>query len=102
MNSTSVDVKFLGAREFAFKPNPNLLRETFERGKPLVIRVNATLNHVGRLSGEYALLIGGLNPDVDSVNGALVLKNPNCFPLMVNVSIKYLSDNGWRGATRHT
>lgn len=95
VNSTSVDITFFGAREFAFKPSPDLLREAFERGKPLVIHVNATLNHVGRLSGEYALLIGGLNPDVSSVNGTIVLKNPNCFPLTVNVSIKYLGGYGW-------
>ncbi|MEM3104946.1 MAG: signal peptidase I [Candidatus Bathyarchaeia archaeon] len=95
VNSTSVDVTFLGEREFTFKPSPNLLREAFEGGKPLLIHVNATSNHVGRLSGEYTLLIGGLNPDVSSVNGAIVLKNPNCFPLKVNISIKYLSGYGW-------
>lgn len=95
VNSTRVDVTFLGEREVAFKPSPDLLRESFEHRKPLLIQVNATLNHVGSLSGEYTLLIGGLNIDVSCVNEVLVLKNPNCFPLTVNVSIKYLSGYGW-------
>lgn len=100
VNSTEVSAVLLSAREIAFKPSPDLLRRAFESGRPLAIAVNATLNNVGRMQGEYALLVGGLDPGVGTANGTLIIKNPNCFPIALNVSIRYLHNGTWLWSNR--
>ncbi|MEL9999737.1 MAG: signal peptidase I [Desulfurococcaceae archaeon] len=95
VNSTPVDTVSAFEREYSFKPSPELLREAFENGLPLVIEVDAVLNHAGRLTGKYDLLVGGLNPELSAVNGVLVARNSNCFPIAINVSIRYY-DGGWK------
>lgn len=95
VNSTGVEILQAAEREVVFRPDPDLVREAFERGKPLCIEVKATLNHVGRLSGEYTLLVGGRDPEISGVDGALIIRNPNCFPLSISTSIRYLAEGSW-------
>lgn len=89
------EVVSLSEREVVLAPDLDLLREAFESGRPLRITVEAALNEVGRLVGEYDLLVGGRDPEVGAERGALVVRNPNCFPVAVNVSLRYY-EGGWR------
>ncbi|MEM0368852.1 MAG: S26 family signal peptidase [Desulfurococcaceae archaeon] len=95
VNSVVVDYVVLYAKEVVIKPSPSLLRESFEYRKPLLIAVRASLNNVGSLFGEYDLYVGGVDPGVSVANGTLVIKNLNCFPVAVNVSIRYLDSGSW-------
>ncbi|MEM4622840.1 MAG: signal peptidase I [Desulfurococcaceae archaeon] len=95
VNSTSVNVASLSEREVVFKPGLNLLKEAFEHRKPLLIEVNAVLNNVGKLTGEYTLLIGGEDPVISNIDNAISIENNNCFPISINISIRYLRGNEW-------
>ncbi|MEM1721030.1 MAG: signal peptidase I [Ignisphaera sp.] len=95
VNSTKVDIVDFSSREIVVKPSEDLLRKAFEYREPLVIKIEALLNRVGRLSGEYPILIGGLDPQISFVNGTLIARNFNCFPITINISIRYLDNNSW-------
>lgn len=92
--SLTVEVVSVGEREVTFKPSPDVLEEAFRLGE-LHIEVHAQLNGIGRLHGRYSLRVGGLNPEVSSFSGAALIRNPNCFPLRLHVSIRYY-DTEWR------
>lgn len=81
--------------EIQLKSNLQLLGEVFENGTPLRIEVSAVLNHAARLYGEYELPVSGVNPEITSLNGVLVVRNHNCFPLRVHVSLRYY-DGEWK------
>lgn len=95
VNSTEANAILVAEREVVVEPDPNLLGRAFEHGSPLLVEIKATLNHVGRLTGKYAALIGGVNPEISSVNGTLLVWNPNCFPLSLNVPIRYRIGDTW-------
>lgn len=95
VNGKPADVVSLGDREITLKPDPLLLSESFERGTPLHIAVQAFFNHAVRLMGEYSMLVGGRNPEIAPFNGALLVRNANCFPIRVKVSVLYFDDD-WR------
>lgn len=95
INQTVVEAILINGKEIALKPTPEQLRKSFETGIPLRIAVNASLNHIGRLKGEYEALIGGLDPDIRVDEKVLVIKNPNCFDIHIDASIKYLDNGKW-------
>lgn len=95
VNSTDAEIIVIDGREVILRPGINLFREAFEYRRPLLIDVRASLSSVGRLTGEYTTLIGGYNPELSNANGVLFISNPNCFPLHVNVSLKYFSNGEW-------
>lgn len=95
INQTIVETILLNGKEVDLKPPLELLRKAFETGKPLHVAVNASLNHIGVLKGEYEALIGGLDPEIRVENGVLLISNPNCFTIHLDVSIKYLDGGRW-------
>lgn len=100
VNSAAASIALYNGREVVVEPDADLLREAFEYGRPLVVRVEALLSNVGRLSGEYTVLVGGMDPQLSTVGGALVVRNPNCFPITVNTSVRWLGDRGWLWVNR--
>lgn len=95
VNSTSIELIQLADKEVSFKPKNTLLNQAFENGKPLLIEVKASLNRVARLNGKYTLLVGGKNPELRNLNGILLVSNLNCFPVSINVSLKYTIGDHW-------
>lgn len=95
VNSTEADIIILGEREIVFKPPGELLRQAFEQHRPLLIEVRAELNRVGRLVGNYTLLVGGRDPELSVSGGSLIIRNPNSFPISISISIKYSRGGGW-------
>ncbi|MEM4613609.1 MAG: signal peptidase I [Ignisphaera sp.] len=101
VNSVYLDVLWFGEREVVIRPPPELLGHSFEYRRPLVIEVYAQLNRIGRLLGNYTLLVGGRDLEPAVQNGVLFIKNPNCFPVTANVSVRYSDGAVWSWAN-HT
>lgn len=95
VNSEPAVIVRLDAREVVIRPSHLALSRSFMNGEPVRVEVQATLNHRGRLAGEYTLVLGGAGPEVYVSDGRLILRNPNCFPIRVNVSVRYYSDE-WK------
>lgn len=95
VNSTPAEVVSVSGGTLVMKPNPDMLRASFETGAPLEIRVDGEFNDVVWLSGRYEVLIGGLNPELSVSNSTLLVYNPNCFPVTVDVAVKYLVKDAW-------
>ncbi|MEM4717522.1 MAG: S26 family signal peptidase, partial [Desulfurococcaceae archaeon] len=95
VNSTRVDVYTYNHVELMIKPTMSLLREAFEQHKPLVVNIEAQIIDIGELKGEYTLLIGGKDPEFNSIDSGLLVVNPNCFPIGLNISFKHRLENKW-------
>lgn len=100
VNSTPASMILASERELLVRPSPLQLKEAFELGRPLIVEVEAELNHVGRMRGEYAVIVGGLNPELSVADGALIVGNPNGFPVTLNVSIRYYDGASWAWSNR--
>ncbi|MEM1668261.1 MAG: signal peptidase I [Thermofilaceae archaeon] len=95
VNSTSATVLSIKDRELVAEPDHSLLSRAYETGLPLEVKVEAELNGVARLSGRYRVLIGGYDPVVNVSGNNLLVYNPNCYPVRVNVSMRYLANGAW-------
>lgn len=95
VNGTPADVVGLESKEIRVRPRKDLLGKAFESGKHLTVSVVARLNEVGTLVGNYTVPIGGVDPEVRSEGGLLLIRNPNCFPVSVVVSIRCGSGDSW-------
>ncbi|MEM1636068.1 MAG: signal peptidase I [Thermosphaera sp.] len=95
VNGTPATVLSVKGRELVAEPDPSLLSRAFETGLPLEVKVEAELNGVARLSGRYHVLIGGYDPVVSATGSMLSVQNPNCYPVRVNVSVRYLVHSAW-------
>ncbi|MEM1780236.1 MAG: signal peptidase I [Desulfurococcaceae archaeon] len=95
VNSTPVEIISVLDKTVIVKPDHELLRRAFENGVPLEIWVEGEFNNVAWLSGRYELLVGGLSPELSVVNGVLIAKNPNCFPVVIDIAMRYLVNNTW-------
>ena len=64
----------------------------------LNVTVAAQLTRMGRLSGSYTVFVPLWEPLVRLENGSLILENPSCFPLKVNVTWEWAERAGemWR------
>ncbi|MEM1831536.1 MAG: signal peptidase I [Desulfurococcaceae archaeon] len=62
------------------------------------VQVVAQLNHVGKLTGNYTIKVYPKPLSVAASNGSLIIKNPNGFPVAVNITFKYAYGVGerWR------
>ncbi|MEM4601860.1 MAG: signal peptidase I [Desulfurococcaceae archaeon] len=80
---------------------PREVAQRLNNESSLNVSVYATLNHVGRLEGNYAVRAYPRHLEVKAVNGSLQFYNPNCFPVFVNVSLKYAYGVGdaWKNAS---
>ncbi|MEM1515310.1 MAG: hypothetical protein QXH24_04590, partial [Candidatus Bathyarchaeia archaeon] len=76
--------------------------EIGERGWASVY-VAASLNHVGRLAGNYTVKIYPKPLNVGASNGSLLIVNPNGFPIRVNITFKYAYSVGdqWKHFSTH-
>lgn len=95
INSTQADIVSILDREIIVKPDPMLLKKAFEERKPLHIEVRAVFNGNIKLEGGYDLLVGGVDPEISSEDGVILVRNLNCFPITVNISIRYYLDGAW-------
>ncbi|MEM0473016.1 MAG: signal peptidase I [Sulfolobales archaeon] len=95
VNGALAEVVSISWREVVVRPDPRLLQGAFEGRRPLLVEVEAELNYVGRLYGRYNLLVGGANPELSVINGVLLVRNPNCFPIAVDVAVRYLVNSTW-------
>jgi signal peptidase I len=97
VNNVSSTTLF-NATHIIVHPPGELLADIYRGSGDAVIAVNATLNNIGRLSGSYVIKVFGEEPQIRPVNGSLVIYNPNCFPLSLNVSFQYAYRAGeaWR------
>ncbi|MEM2607469.1 MAG: signal peptidase I [Candidatus Bathyarchaeia archaeon] len=95
VNSTPAEVVSVFDKTVVVKPDPELLRKAFESGTSLQISVEAEFDNVARLNGRYEVLVGGSNPELSVVNGVLVVRNPNCFSVAIDIAVRYLVNNAW-------
>ncbi|MCX8142533.1 MAG: signal peptidase I [Candidatus Nezhaarchaeota archaeon] len=100
VNGVPVKVLWFSEREVVLQPPLELLGEAFELHKPLQITVEARLNMIGKLSGNYTTLVGGWDLQVSPVDGLLYVRNPNCFPVSARVSIRYSYGGEWMWLNR--
>jgi len=85
-------------------PPLEVISEVYEEGGELEVSLTAGLNNVGKLTGEYSVRVTGEPVLARAVNGSLLLYNPNCFPVRVNVSFQYAYRVGdtWRFTDNET
>lgn len=95
VNSTPAMVLSISGRTIVVKPDSRLLRTAFETGAPLEVKVEGELNSVAWLSGRYFVLVGGVDPKLSVSGNTLIVHNPNCFPVAVEVSLRYLVNGTW-------
>lgn len=100
VDSAAARVLLLGEREIVFEPSKMTLEKSFRTGIPVSIEVHAVLNNVGSLYGRYELLVGGKNPEISWLNGVVLIRNPNCFPMRIRISLKYYDEEfKWSNST---
>jgi hypothetical protein len=98
VNNVSSTTLF-NATHIIVHPPGELLADIYRGSGNAVVAVNATLSNVGRLSGSYVIKVFGEEPQIRPVNGSLVIYNPNCFPLSLNVSFRYAYKAGEAGGS---
>lgn len=80
VNNTSINTAQVGAWEAAFKPDKRLLKEAFERRKPLPVEVNATLSNISILIDKYSAIISGVDPELITIdNKTTLVKIPTIY-----------------------
>lgn len=95
VNSTTAAVLSITGREVVVKPDPSILSRAFETGLPIEVRVEGAFNNVARLSGRYHVLIGGYDPVLSVSSNTLTVHNPNCYPVPVKISLRYMLHGAW-------
>lgn len=96
VNGSKASVFVVGEKNVEIYPFLDFVREAFEKDKILQVYVNASLNQVGLMVGDYSVKVGGYDPDIKIVNNSLFIENNNCFPLSINISIVISTDSGWK------
>ncbi|MBS7642786.1 hypothetical protein KEJ40_06490 [Candidatus Bathyarchaeota archaeon] len=56
------------------------------------VQVYASLNHIGKLVGNYTVKVYPKPLRISIVNDSLLIDNPNGFPVAVNITFKYAYD----------
>lgn len=95
VNNSFVEETIVNGNEVMLKPIAEQLGEAFRTGKPLLVEINASLNHIGNLKGEYSVRIGGLDPEIRVDKRELIVTNPNCFPIQLTIIFRYMSGGEW-------
>lgn len=75
---------------------PSLLAELNERGlSRFWVSLVCSLAGNGTLRGNYTVIFGPSRLTVKVVNGSLIVRNPNPFPVPYNLTVLYTNGVGW-------
>ena len=79
-------------------PPPELVGRAYEGSGYINLSIWASLNSIGRLFGNYRVRVFGDPLEARAENSSLVIHNPNCFPIHINISFQYAYGVGesWR------
>lgn len=78
---------------------PYSIAKTISQRDTIEIQVIANLNNgMGRLKGKYNIKLYGEPLEIKVLNGSLFIRNPNCFPIDINITFIYAYRAGdiWR------
>ncbi len=81
---------------------PHSITKTLSWSNAVDIQVVAILdNGMGRLRGRYSVKLYGEFLEVKALNGSLFIRNPNCFPIPINITFIYAYRVGdiWRNTS---
>ena len=103
VDHTKVDTYVTGNNTLHIYLPPVLLSKHVEESSSprLSITVDAVLTRLGHLKGKYSVVIPFKPLKVAKNNGKIVILNPNCYPLHVNITFLYAYSPGspWRKAS---
>ena len=100
VDHTWIDTYVVGNNTLRIYLPPMLLsRHVEESSSPkLSITVDAVLTRLGHLKGKYSVVVPFKPLRVMKSNGKVVILNPNCYPIRVNITFLYAHGPGspWR------
>ncbi len=103
VDHTKIDTYVTGNNTLRIYLSPMLLSKHVEESSSprLSITVDAVLTRLGHLKGKYSVVIPFKPLKVMKSNGKVVILNPNCYPLHVNITFLYAYGPGspWRKAS---
>ena len=94
---TNATAFVLGSKFFTFfnsthvitYPSRELVGSVYEKSGELNVSVWASINSIATLVGNYKVKVFGKPLEIEVANNSLVVRNPNCFPMHINISFQY-------------